>query len=221
MIWWISGVGVFFLLVLRIWSVWMDRPAQEVKKHFKKEMIRAAVEFLAILLSVTIGINFDEWQQNKQQKEQIMALLEVSVGEINSSVSLNEFFLRPYENLEEGQTVSETAAGVLKSNAACKVASIEKILDMESVMVTLSPGAYNVMCNCIENAQKAFAYLQTLDYKTEANEIGTVTQSVNVHLQMLMSIIELEQRCLEGELSPEQVMIEYGDLWFDVNPYVD
>jgi len=218
---WISAVGILLLIGLRVYSVWMDRPAEGIKKHFQKEMTRAIVEFLAIVLSVTIGINFDEWQQDKQQKEQIVALLDVSVGEIRNSCAVNELFLQPYANLEEGQTVPENVAAIAKSNARCNLATIEKILDMESVMATISPGAYNTMCNCIDNAQIYYDRLQTLDNKTQGDEIRVQILGVNVHMEMLISVIELERRHLDGELTAEQVMVEYGDRWFDVNPYLD
>ena len=209
----ISAFGVLGLIGLRLFSFWQDRPEEGFKKFLAKEMTRTGAEFLAILLSVTIGLNLGEVQQNQQQKEQIRALLEVSVGEIESSLALNATYLQPFEKLKEGQTVSETAAGMAKSNAKCNVATIEKILDMESVMATISPGAYHTMCNCIDNAQLFYNRLQTLDYKTQSNEIGMHLRSVNLHLEMLISMVDLELCHLRGELTSEQVTPEFRKRW--------
>ena len=52
----LSAFGVMGLIGLRLISVWQDRPEDGFKRYLAKEMARTVAEFLAILLSVTIGL---------------------------------------------------------------------------------------------------------------------------------------------------------------------
>ena len=205
----LSAFGILGLIGLRLVSIWQDRPEDGFKKYLAKEMTRTAAEFLAILLSVTIGLNLGEIQQDKQQKEQIMALLDVSVIEIKGSLSANRIFYQPYAELEEGETVPANRAETLQTAAKCNTVTLEKILDMESVLSTITPSAYNFICVNIDSAQRSFDRLQTLDPETQSYQIGQEVRVINAHIEMMISAIELEQRHLKGELTPQQVSDAY------------
>lgn len=120
-----------------------------------------AIEFIVVVLGVTIAINFADVLETKSTNAKMMELLQLGSAEVIASYNVNEDFLSKYQ---EG----EIPIGEVKANAKAKTQSLENILSSEGVMVSICSTTYVGLSNQIELVNAFYSTLEKLDMDSEA-----------------------------------------------------
>lgn len=196
-----SVVGIFVLFALKYFIDKKDNANIKVKEFIvSKKFLEAVTELIVIILGATIAINFTNIQEKKENKQRTIALLEATKSEIEESYNLNSAFISKYD--EGNFTIGE-----LKYNASCNLSTLNKVLDNDMVIVTITPISYQVLCNNMDNANIFNDMRNNAD--NEDGNIYTYVKGINSHLETILYEIDNEILYLKGKYTEKNVQNKY------------
>ena len=149
---------------------------------------------------LTVGCVFMLIQEKKENKQRTIALLEATKSEIEESYNLNSAFISKYD--EGNFTIGE-----LKYNASCNLSTLNKVLDNDMVIVTITPISYQVLCNNMDNANIFNDMRNNAD--NEDGNIYTYVKGINSHLETILYEIDNEILYLKGKYTEKNVQNKY------------
>lgn len=116
------------------------------------------------------------------------------------SYNLNSAFISKYD--EGNFTIGE-----LKYNASCNLSTLNKVLDNDMVIVTITPISYQVLCNNMDNANIFNDMRNNAD--NEDGNIYTYVKGINSHLETILYEIDNEILYLKGKYTEKNVQNKY------------
>lgn len=184
---------------------------QGVKQFVKSEQLWSVIkEFLAVLLGVTLAINFTSAVEKKQTQEKVIKMLDSVTGEITAQILFNEGFLDSYNE-------DKISDAELRNNAKGSTALIESILNNDTVIVTTSSTMYSMMINNVDIIQDLWSSVD----KASGDDLATTIKAINTHFKNILWAIQSETKYLQGKCSEDDLKKSYNEYINTVYTLID
>ena len=198
----LSIIGIFGLLFLEYYIYKRDNSNIKIRQFIlSNKFFEVLIELIIIVLGATIAINFSNLQEQKKDKEKSIALLKAAKVEIEESYNMNKHYISMYDEKKIG-------IGELKYNTSYNISTLNKIIDNDTVMVTITPLSYRIFCNNLDNANKFNTLLMKADAKDE--NIYRYVNAIDSHLENIIFEINNEIFNLKGRSTEKNLEKKYS-----------
>lgn len=198
----LSIIGILGLLFLEYYIYKRDNSNIKIRQFIlSNKFFEVLIELIIIVLGATIAINFSNLQEQKKDKEKSIALLKAAKVEIEESYNMNKHYISMYDEKKIG-------LGELKYNTSYNISTLNKIIDNDTVMVTITPLSYRIFCNNLDNANKFNTLLMKADAKDE--NIYRYVNAIDSHLENILFEINNEILHLKGRSTEKNLEKKYS-----------
>jgi len=195
----LSIIGILVILLMQIILFKKENLDFNLKLFIKsKELLEVFKEFLVVLLGVTIAIYLTNIDSGNQNKNKVIALLEVSQNELDEAYTMNAFFIKQYE-----ERIID--ARTMKANIKNNNSVLRNVLENDTVIIIISPFTYSFLLNNLRSVDAFYNNLH--DNAINDNDIYTSVIALNKHIKVLIDAIDIGNDYLRGRCNGKDLLV--------------